>query len=69
MDACYENGFVQSFDWGAWAKESRRDMREPALVQSAKLAHKADNRTPSTSGRVFSHERLGGLHHRYDRAA
>lgn len=26
MDACYENGFVQSFDWGAWAKESRRDI-------------------------------------------
>jgi hypothetical protein len=22
-----------------------------------------------TSGRILSHERLGGLHHRYDRAA
>jgi hypothetical protein len=35
--ACYVNNFVQSFDWGAWAREVRRYMRDPTLVRSARL--------------------------------
>jgi Family of unknown function (DUF6508) len=37
MDACYENGMVLSFDWGAWAHEARGYMRDPQLVMSARL--------------------------------
>jgi hypothetical protein len=36
--ACYDNGFVQSFDWTVWQTEARRYMNNPALVESAKLA-------------------------------
>jgi hypothetical protein len=38
MKVCYENGFVQPFDWGVWAKEARRYMGDPALVGTARLA-------------------------------
>jgi hypothetical protein len=38
MKACYENGFVQSFDWPAWGREARRYMGDRALVRSARLA-------------------------------
>jgi hypothetical protein len=37
MDACYENGMVLSFDWGAWSRQAHRYMRDPPLVMSAKL--------------------------------
>jgi Family of unknown function (DUF6508) len=37
MQACYENGLVLSFDWGAWAVEARRYMGDPVLVASASL--------------------------------
>jgi hypothetical protein len=37
MDACYENGMVLSFDWGAWSEEAHRHMRDPRLVMSASL--------------------------------
>jgi hypothetical protein len=37
MLACYEGGLVLSFDWGAWADEVRRYMRDPLLVASASL--------------------------------
>jgi O-acetyl-ADP-ribose deacetylase len=37
MDACYENGMVLSFDWGAWSDEARRYMSSPQLVMSASL--------------------------------
>ena len=37
MKACYANGFVQPFDWPAWAKEASRYMDDPALVASARL--------------------------------
>jgi O-acetyl-ADP-ribose deacetylase len=37
MDACYENGMVLSFDWGAWSDEARRYMKDPQLVMSASL--------------------------------
>jgi hypothetical protein len=37
MAACYENGVVLSFDWGAWADESHRYMRDSRLVMSASL--------------------------------
>lgn len=36
--ACYESGFIQSFDWPAWGREARRYMENPALLGSAKLA-------------------------------
>lgn len=37
MDACYENGMVLSFDWGAWSDEAHRYMTDPELVMSASL--------------------------------
>lgn len=36
--ACYENGFIQTFDWPAWARTARRYMRNPELVASARLS-------------------------------
>ena len=33
--ACYDNGFVQSFDWPAWAGEAQQYMADPKLVASA----------------------------------
>jgi hypothetical protein len=46
--ACYENGFVQSFDWPAWTPTARRYMRDPKLVGSvqARDVHQAINRAP-----------------------
>lgn len=38
IDACYENGMVLSFDWGAWSDEARRYMKDPQLVMSANLS-------------------------------
>ena len=35
--ACYRNGFVQPFDWPAWAPSIRRYMQEPELVASARV--------------------------------
>jgi len=35
--ACYENGFVQSFDWGLFSNEAKRYMSDPALISSADL--------------------------------
>ena len=37
INACYENGFVQPFNWPAWAREARRYMADPELVASARL--------------------------------
>ena len=37
IDACYKNGMVLSFDWGAWSKEAHRYMRDPQLVMFASL--------------------------------
>jgi Family of unknown function (DUF6508) len=37
IKACYDNGFVQSFDWPAWAGEARQYMADPKLVASARL--------------------------------
>ena len=37
MDACYENGMVLSFDWGAWSDEALRYMKDSRLVMSASL--------------------------------
>jgi hypothetical protein len=37
MEACYSTGLVKPFDWGAWAKQARRYMSDPALVRSARL--------------------------------
>ena len=37
IDACYENGMVLSFDWGAWADEAHRYMSDPQRVLSASL--------------------------------
>jgi len=36
--ACYENGFIQTFDWSAWAPTARRFMRNPELIASARLS-------------------------------
>jgi hypothetical protein len=37
MRACYANGFVQSFDWPAWAKKGGRYVNDSALVGTARL--------------------------------
>jgi hypothetical protein len=37
MDACYENGMVLSFDWGAWSDEAHGYMKDPRLVTCASL--------------------------------
>jgi Family of unknown function (DUF6508) len=37
MDACYENGLVLSFDWGAWSSEAHRYMKDPQLITAAGL--------------------------------
>jgi len=37
IDACYENGMVLSFDWGAWSHKARRYMTDPQLVMSCGL--------------------------------
>jgi len=37
IKVCYENGFVQPFDWSAWAGEARRYMDDRELVASARL--------------------------------
>lgn len=37
IKACYENGFVQPYDWSAWARQAQRYMANPALVASARL--------------------------------
>jgi len=34
MQACYENGLVLSFDWGAWSHEALRYMNDLQLVRS-----------------------------------
>jgi Family of unknown function (DUF6508) len=34
MQACYENGLVLSFDWGAWSHEAIRYMNDLQLVRS-----------------------------------
>ena len=36
--ACYENEFIQKFDWPAWAPTVRRYMRNPELIASARLS-------------------------------
>jgi len=38
VKTCYENGFVQPFDWPSWAPTVRRYMRNPKLVGSARLS-------------------------------
>ena len=35
--ACDDNGFVQSFEWGAWSDEAHLYMSNPSLVSSADL--------------------------------
>ena len=35
MAACYEDGMVLSFDWGAWSEEARRYMGDNRLVMCA----------------------------------
>jgi hypothetical protein len=35
--ACYDNGLVQPFDWGAWSDEAHRYMDDPSLVSTADL--------------------------------
>ena len=35
--ACYDNGFVQPFDWPAWGKEGGRYVNDSALVGTARL--------------------------------
>jgi hypothetical protein len=37
MRACYENGLVLSFDWGAWADETHKYMKDPELITAASL--------------------------------
>jgi len=37
MEACYQNGLVLGFDWGAWSDEALRYMSDPQLVRSASL--------------------------------
>jgi hypothetical protein len=37
IEACYDNGFVQSFDWPASAGEAQQYMADPKLVASASL--------------------------------
>jgi ADP-ribosyl-[dinitrogen reductase] hydrolase len=37
MRACYDNGFVQPFDWPAWAKEGGRYINDSELVGTARL--------------------------------
>lgn len=37
IEACYENGFVQPYDWPAWATQAQRYMHNPKLVASAEL--------------------------------
>ncbi len=37
MHACYENGMVLSFDWGAWSDEAHRYMKDPQLIRAASL--------------------------------
>jgi len=38
VKTCYENGFVQQFDWPEWAPTARRYMRDPKLVASARIS-------------------------------
>ena len=40
-----------------------------AAFQHVRVTGKNFERSSLASGRVLSHVRLGGLHHRYDRAA
>ena len=35
IDACYENGLLLSFDWGAWSHEALRYRNDPQLVRTA----------------------------------
>lgn len=37
IQACYENGFVQPYDWSAWAKQVRRYMANSAHADTATL--------------------------------
>jgi hypothetical protein len=37
MKACYKNGLVLGFDWGAWSHEALRFMNDPQLVRTASL--------------------------------
>jgi hypothetical protein len=37
MKACYKNGLVLGFDWGAWSQEALRYMNDPQLVRTASL--------------------------------
>src|SRR5438105_11923592 len=37
QDACYENGFIHSFDWGAWTFKARQYFDDPAAVTHAQL--------------------------------
>ena len=37
MQACYDHGLVQPFDWSAWAEEGRRYMNDAAFIDRARL--------------------------------
>lgn len=38
------------------------------VAAAARIVHRRNN-VPGSSGQVIAHARLGGLHHRYERAA
>ena len=38
INACYENEFVQSYDWTAWGRKARQYMADPSLVASARIS-------------------------------
>jgi len=61
MQACYDNGLVQPFDWQSWARVGRRYMSDSKLVASARLSTCIKLITASLRYERFCDGHLGGV--------